>query len=106
MKVQKITPALGAEISGVDFSGNFTSEFTDKIYDLLMEHQVIFFRDQDISPAAHFEFAKSFGTLTDKHPLYPSVEDFDQIMLLQNDGDNPPDTDGWHTDMTFNCLCI
>ena len=35
------------------------------------------------------------------HPIYPHVEGFPEIVLLKNDKDNPPDTDEWHTDVTF-----
>lgn len=97
----KITPALGAEISGVDFSVPVAAEIHDAIYQALLEHLVIFFRSTDISPATHLEFARGFGKIDEPHPLYPHVEGFENIVLLENDSRAPPDTNSWHTDLTF-----
>ena len=34
--------------------------------------------------------------------MYPHVKDYKNIVLLENDANNPPDTNSWHTDLTFN----
>ncbi|MGI9373805.1 MAG: TauD/TfdA family dioxygenase [Hyphomicrobiales bacterium] len=73
----------------------------DALYQALLKHQVIFFRDQEISPQRHLEFAQSFGELDAPHPVYAHVPGFERIVMLANDASNPPDTDGWHTDLTF-----
>jgi taurine dioxygenase len=98
---QQLTPSLGAEITGIDLSNDLSDEQLNQIYDDLIKHNVIFFRDQKISPEKHIEIAKSFGTIEEPHPIYPHVEGFPEIVLLKNDKDNPPDTDEWHTDVTF-----
>ena len=33
--------------------------------------------------------------------MYPHVKDYKNIVLLENDENNPPDTNSWHTDLTF-----
>ena len=73
----------------------------DQLYDAVIKYLVLFFRDQVLSPQEHFDFAKSFGTPAKPHPIYPHVPGFDRIVLLENDGNRPPDTDDWHTDLTF-----
>jgi taurine dioxygenase len=45
--------------------------------------------------------ANSFGEIEPPHPVYPHVKGFPEIVLLENDSNNPPDTDVWHTDVTF-----
>ncbi|MEM7060595.1 MAG: TauD/TfdA family dioxygenase [Pseudomonadota bacterium] len=100
-EITKVTPAIGVEVSGVDFSEGLPSATCDAIYQALLDHQVIFFRNTDISPAAHMAFAESFGELDQPHIHYPFVDGFDRIMLLENDADTPPDTNSWHTDLTF-----
>ena len=102
MKIAPITPTIGAEISGVDLAQPLTQDMEDQIYDALMQHLVLFFRDQNLSPQAQYDFATSFGAPVDPHPVYPHLPGFDRIVLLENDGDRPPDTDSWHTDLTFN----
>lgn len=101
LTARKITPALGAEISSVDFSLPIAPALHDAIYDALLEHLVIFFRATDIAPAGHLDFARGFGQVDEPHPLYPHVEGFENIVLLENDSGTPPDTNSWHTDLTF-----
>lgn len=112
MKVRKLTPAIGAEVSGIDLRRQLNKTSLDSIYEALVEHQVIFFRDQDISPECHLSLALSFGEPQLPNPLYPRHELSDNIMILRSGPDNPPDTGGWHTDVTykqnppFTCLLI
>lgn len=101
LEITKVTPALGAEISGVDFGDTLSTPLQDAVYQALLDHQVIFFRDTTISPAAHQAFAQTFGELDQPHIHYPHVEGFDRIMLLENDAKTPPDTNSWHTDLTY-----
>ncbi len=112
MKVQKLTPAIGAELRDIDLR-----ELTDKaarvqIYEALIEHQVIFITGREISPAIHLSLAQSLGEPQLPNPLYPRHPDSEHIMILRSGAGNPPDTGGWHTDMTyrqnppFACLLI
>lgn len=101
MKIDPSTPGIGAEISGVDLSRPLDSETQDLIYAALIKYLVLFFRDQDLSPQAQLEFAKTFGAPVEPHPVYPHLPGYDRVVLLENDGDRPPDTDDWHTDLTF-----
>lgn len=100
-KSHKITPAIGAEITGVDFSQPIPADTQSAIYNALLDNLVIFFRATDISPATHLEFARSFGQIDEPHRLYPHVDGYENIVLLENDSDAPPDTNSWHTDLTF-----
>jgi taurine dioxygenase len=101
LEISKVTPVIGAKISGVDFAQAIAPEVHDAIYQALLDHLVIFFRRTEISPTAHLAFAQGFGTLNAPHPLYPSVEGFENIVLLENGPGAPPDTNSWHTDLTF-----
>jgi len=101
MKVEPVTAAIGAEVHDVALSGDVEPAVLDEIYAALNQHLVLFFRDQDLSPEDQFEFAKTFGTPAKPHPVYPHLPGFDRVVLLENDGDRPPDTDDWHTDLTF-----
>ena len=62
---------------------------------------MIFFRDQDLTPEAHLAFAKSFGEPEAPHPIYPSIEGYENIVLLKSGAGSKPDTNDWHKDMTF-----
>ena len=99
--IKPLTPAIGAEISGVNLGKLLDSATEDAIYQALIDHLVIFFSDQDVSPERHLAFAQSFGELDTPHPVYAHVPGYERIVQLANDADNAPDTDGWHTDLTF-----
>ena len=53
--------AIGAELEGVDLSGPLSEEVADEIRQALVHYMVIFFRDQELTPAQHTNFAKIFG---------------------------------------------
>ena len=101
MKIAKCTPAIGAELLDVDMSSPFSLASIDYIYSALMDSLVIFIRDMDLTPADHLNFARAFGEIDAPHPHYAHVDGLEQIVVLENDKDNPPDTNSWHTDLTF-----
>jgi taurine dioxygenase len=99
--IDPLTPSIGASLSGLDFTQSLSDSDCDEIYQALLKHLVIFIRGVDIGPKEHLEFAKSFGELDAPHLLYPYVEGFENIVLLENDAERPPDTNSWHTDLTY-----
>ena len=61
LEVKQIAGALGAEIQGVDLSGPLPDAILAEIRRALLDHLVIFFRDQALSPAQFLAFARSMG---------------------------------------------
>ncbi|MFT5503941.1 MAG: taurine dioxygenase [Gammaproteobacteria bacterium] len=104
ISIDPLTPAIGAVISGLDFSRPLPDTAHDEIYQALIQHLVIFIRGAEIGPKQHLEFAKSFGVLDEPHPYYPHVAGYENIVLLENDAKTPPDTNSWHTDLTFKAI--
>ena len=100
-KVEAITPVIGASISGISLNKDLKSDTVEKIYNALIKYQVIFFREQNLTPESHLKLAKSFGDIDPGHPVYPHVEGFQSIVLLKNDESSRPDTNDWHKDLTF-----
>ncbi len=101
LRIHPVTPVIGAEISGIHLGARLSEGVQDAIYQALLEHLVLFFRDQSLTPEAHLDFAAGFGEIDAPHPLYAHVPGHERIVQLANDAKNPPDTDGWHTDLTF-----
>ena len=62
MEIKLLSGALGAEIKGLDLKDTSNENFK-KINDLLLEHKVIFFRDQILSAEQHIALAEKFGPL-------------------------------------------
>ena len=88
MKVRQITPAIGAEISGVHLgeAARDAEQFAE-IKAALLKHRVLFFRGQDITRAEHVAFARCFGPLED-HPVVGSDPDHPGLVLIYR-SDNP-----------------
>ncbi len=99
--VRKVAAACGAEIEGVDLSGPLDDAAFQAVHDALVRHEVIVFRDQDMSAEDQKAFGRRFGELT-VHPFAPSAADAPELIVFDNDADNPPwGTDVWHSDETF-----
>mgnify|MGYP001551516843 CR=1 FL=1 len=100
LEILPIAGALGAEIHGIDLANDLGREDLECLRNLLNEHEVIFFRDQDISPARQKALALAFGPLQ-THPAYDTVEGFPEITILESTPDKPTKIEVWHSDMTF-----
>jgi len=100
IQVTPVARALGAIVSGVNLSEDLPQSVIDQLGELLIRYQVLFFREQPISPEAQARFAARFGSLH-VHPIYPVLPDLPEIMLLDNHAGFLPDNDNWHTDVTF-----
>ena len=99
-EVKLLGGALGAELHGVNLAQDLSNDVLKEIRRLLVEHEVIFFRDQDISHEQHKQIAHFFGPLQ-IHPAYGTVPDFPEITILESTAEKPTKIEKWHTDMTF-----
>ncbi|GHD27365.1 taurine dioxygenase [Parahalioglobus pacificus] len=98
-----ITPlagALGAEIRGIDLSQALNDDTVRKLRKLLNEYQVIFFREQAISPQQQTDLAQCFGPLQ-QHPAYDTVAGHPAVTILESSAEKPSKIEQWHSDMTF-----
>ncbi|MBD8597119.1 taurine dioxygenase [Pseudomonas sp. CFBP 8772] len=98
--IHPLSPALGAQISGVDLSRDLTGEQRNAIEQALLDHQVLFFRDQPITPQQQARFAANFGDLH-IHPIYPNVPEQPEVLILDTAVTDVRDNAIWHTDVTF-----
>jgi taurine dioxygenase len=73
-----------------------------EIRSLLLQHKVLFFRDQDISRAEHVAFARHFGELED-HPVAGSDPDHPGLVRIYKSPDKPNDRyeNAWHSDASW-----
>jgi taurine dioxygenase len=100
IQVTRVTTAIGALVEGVDLSQELAQPQVDRLAELLAQHQVLFFRDQPLTPQQQVRFASRFGTLH-VHPIYPVLPELPEILVLDTHKDFLPDNDNWHTDVTF-----
>jgi len=101
IEVKPIAGALGAEISTVDLS-SVDDETFKEIKAAWLEHLVIFFRDQTITPDQQIAFAKRFGDIH-HHPFMKGMDDYPDILeIIKEEGDTKAFGEVWHTDQMFN----
>jgi taurine dioxygenase len=98
LTVRRLTVRTGAEISGVDLRRLGDDEVV-AIRQALLDHRVVFFRDQEIGPAEQIAFASRFGPLTRGHPTLPVTEEDPEVFDL--DSYAGAAANHWHTDVTF-----
>ena len=96
-----VSGALGALIEGVDLSRDLDNQTASDVHQALLDHCVIFFRDQLMSPEQHRRLARRFGPLSvhecvDALPGHPEV-----IVVVKDKADTVNFGGGWHSDMTF-----
>ena len=101
MEINLISGALGAEVKGIDLKDS-TSENWDKINQLMLEHKVLFFREQEISSQEQIDLAKKFGPL-EMHAYVKGLPEYPEIIRIKK-GANEKHQWGetWHTDVSYN----
>jgi len=100
LKLEPVSGALGATVGGINLCQPLDEDKFRALNEALLEYEVLFFRDQPITPENHAALASLFGP-PQFHEAYPHVDDYAQITILENDEQNPSLIEVWHTDMTF-----
>ncbi|WP_428835153.1 TauD/TfdA dioxygenase family protein [Rhodococcus pyridinivorans] len=103
MDVRPLTGSIGAELHGVDLAevARDDERFTE-LKALLLEHKVLFFRNQEMSRAEHVALAERFGSLED-HPVLGSDPEHPGLVRIYKDLDSPPEAfeNSYHCDATW-----
>jgi taurine dioxygenase len=101
IEVLPVTRTIGAEVRGLDLRDPLSADQRDEVHDALMQHLVLFFRNQDLTEQQQLAFASNFGP-----PVSSSVNPNDKadellFVTLEDGPDSPPQSDRWHTDVAF-----
>ena len=100
MQIIPLGPVLGAQVNDVSL-GQLTDTDFSLIREAMNQHEVLVFRNQQISTAEQITFGRRFGELT-VSPFSPNADDAPELIVLDNHpGSPPPLTDIWHSDETF-----
>ena len=71
--MELLTPAIGAEVSGLDVSKPIAEKALGELHAVWLERKVLVFRDQSLTPGSHVAFARQFGEV-DKYPFLKGIE--------------------------------
>jgi len=97
--VRQLAGAIGAELSGADTGGKLSDGAVAQIRQALLDHKVVFLRDQHLDYATQVAFAERLGPLTLGHPTLASPPE--QPFLEEIDSAKGARANYWHTDVTF-----
>src|SRR3546814_15783856 len=95
IEVRPIAGSIGAEIHGVDIANDLDETTIGAIRQALLDHCVVFFRDQSIEPERHKAFARRFGTIF-LHPfLRSNSPDPELVEIRREPGASRIGDEGW-----------
>ena len=101
IEVRPIAGALGAELHGVDLCADLADEVVAEIRQAWLDHLVVFFRDQALTPARQLAFAKRLGEPVE-YPQLKGLPDYPVItpvVKLEHERNNFGGI--WHSDTTY-----
>jgi taurine dioxygenase len=100
-QVRRLSGSIGAEISGVDLALEASDAAISEIRKIWLEHNVVFFRDQELPPARLLAFAKRFGEVVE-YPFIQGIDGFPEIITVVKLEHETTNFGGiWHTDTAY-----
>ena len=101
IRVEPISPALGALIHEVDCRDNLPDQVIEEIRKAWLQHLVVFFPNQDLEPAEQLAFARRFGVAVE-YPMVQGMEGFPEVVEVIKLPHEKHNFGGiWHADTTY-----
>jgi len=101
IRVSPVSPAVGAEVSGVDLSEPLPAKTVSRLRQALLAHGVIFCRHQDLSPAQQMALAECFGEVME-YPFVHGLKDYPLVIpILKREGETRNFGGIWHSDTAY-----
>jgi alpha-ketoglutarate-dependent sulfate ester dioxygenase len=98
LQIRKVTSNIGAQVLGVDLSGELDGATVAELRSALNRHRALVFSDVDLDDAGQQNFLRSFGPLTTAHPTVPSLDGAAHVLPVDSERGK---SNRWHTDVTF-----
>lgn len=99
--VKPSSGSIGAEIHDIDLTSEISDQTVNEIVRAQQEHLVVFFRNQNITPAQHLAFARRFGDILE-YPLVKGLDDYPQIAPVVKLAHETTNFGGiWHSDTAY-----
>ena len=100
LRIDPVSPVIGAEVSGIDLSGPLDDVTLDSLTHALSEHLVLFFRDQNLTLEQHKALGRQFGELH-VHPAAPKDAEHPEVLVVHADEKVSFVAGGlWHSDVS------
>lgn len=95
------TPNIGATLLGLDLSQPLSDLAQTELKAALARFEVLFFRDQALTPAQQVAFTRSFGQVNDVKAFFPRVASQPEIEIVESTAERPGASNNWHADITW-----
>lgn len=103
IEVTPLGDALGAEIRGVDASRPMSKRVFQEVHQAWLEHHVVYFRSQVLSPDQQLAFARQWGEIH-IHPFNKPIEGHPEILEILKTEEMTRNNGGrWHSDQMYTC---
>jgi taurine dioxygenase len=99
--VEAYRPRIGASVSGIDLDQPLDEVSKLRLQKAILEHGVLFFRDQVLSPQRFLEVARIFGEPYKQNRYSHELEGYPDIEVLENSEKREQKADVWHADVTW-----
>lgn len=101
VSVRKLTPAIGAEIAGIDLSIRPSALQLKQLHEALLENLVLFFRDQTLTPGQHKDLGRHFGRLHIHPAPLGTLEGHPEVIIVKADANSERIAgEKWHSDVS------
>ncbi|MEP2234684.1 MAG: TauD/TfdA family dioxygenase [Alteripontixanthobacter sp.] len=100
LDIRPLTPAIGAELHGIDLASSAIAVHVPAIRAALLAHGVIFFREQSLTQEQHIAFARHFGEL-EVHPATPKDQPNPEVLRISHGPQSRGQENYWHSDVTW-----
>ncbi len=100
-KVEPYTPNIGAYIHGLDLRQPLDHTTQDELRKALAQYEVIFFRDQNLTPEHQVSFTRTFGGVAQVKAFFPKLESHPEIEIVESTDTKPKAANNWHADITW-----
>jgi taurine dioxygenase len=102
IRVRKYKPLIGAVIENLDLTRPLSDDNRVALNQALVDHGVIFIREQKLTPEQHVGFARLFGNPIRKNIYLPAVAGFPEIeVIAHSEKTKTGGTDNWHVDVSW-----
>lgn len=112
IEVRRLSDVMGAEVIGANLSKPLTCSLKAAILDAFLEHHLLAFRDQNLSPEQQHAFTTNFGEIEEHVARLPDGEKLPLVHVVNNlDKDGVPTAKPhstgnyfWHTDKSYHAV--
>ncbi|MCH2172949.1 TauD/TfdA family dioxygenase [Myxococcota bacterium] len=100
VQIEKISGALGAELRGLDLADGLEEQGLESLERAILDHHVVFLRNQPLSDEAHLALARRFGEVS-VYPILAAMGSDVTLEVIEDTENSAPKADHWHTDVTW-----